>query len=272
MIRNHYKGISIERPVQIHWGKYIKNVAIREQEKIDHFLYSMPLLQKNWNFNKQFPSTYVGQPAFERAYRFLLERNPDASRLLGSDSVFMHRTHFWMETEPFINAERKRFRAKFDIPDTTTVFMIAPGNAEREVNWAVPRLQSTFQKLMGQIEAKGLNSDDFVIVMPTSPSCRSAIQSASNSGTWKAKVIYTESEEDKYSAMAGSDIGICYNGDIVTECLVNQLPTIVLQDYNKTEFYFMLSWNRMCNDMNIIADGPLFPEIVEAQLNPEKMV
>jgi len=31
-------------------------------------------------------------------------------------------------------------------------------------------------------------------------------------------VIITENDNDKYSAMAGSDMGMAINGDIVSEC------------------------------------------------------
>jgi hypothetical protein len=37
-----------------------------------------------------------------------------------------------------------------------------------------------------------------------------------------------------------------------------------MQDMRKLEYYIMLSWSRMINDLNIIADGPLFPELIEA--------
>ena len=50
-----------------------------------------------------------------------------------------------------------------------------------------------------------------------------------------------------------------------------QLPTITCQYLNKVEFFFMLNWNRFVNDLNIIADGPLFPEIIEAEYNPIRL-
>ena len=40
----------------------------------------------------------------------------------------------------------------------------------------------------------------------------------------------------------------------------------------KLEFYFVLAWNRFNNDMNIIADGNLFPEIIEGQCHSVKLV
>ena len=117
--------------------------------------------------------------------------------------------------------------------------------------------------LMDQLQTRGINTEEFNVVVPMTTSSAKHVKEAME-GDWGCRVIFTETHEEKYAALAGSDIGMCFNGEIAAEALVNQLPVILLDNINKLEFYFMLSWNRFVNDMNIIADGPLFPEIIEA--------
>jgi hypothetical protein len=93
-----------------------------------------------WNESDNVSGTYVGHAPFEKAYRFLLKTCPKASRLLNSKSVLVHRSNLWEEIEPLVEKERQLFREKFDIPETSFVFMVAPGNNRREIRWIVPRL------------------------------------------------------------------------------------------------------------------------------------
>ena len=265
-----YEKSSLDRPSQIHYGKFIKNMLIQEQKHLDHVLYTIPIDNPNFNYNRQFPGTYVGQSPFERALRYLLEKWDTEESFIRPESVMMSRSHFYEETEPFILKEREEFRKKFDIPEDNTVFFMAPGDAENEVKWSLPIMERTVRMLMDQLQNRGINTNEFSVVIPTTPNSAKHIKSAIE-GEWGCRVIFTETHEEKYSALAGSDIGVCFNGEVAAEALVNQLPIIVLDKLNKLEFYFMLSWNRFVNDMNIIADGPLFKEIIEAEANPTKL-
>jgi lipid A disaccharide synthetase len=85
----------------------------------------------------------------------------------------------------------------------------------------------------------------------------------SNTGNWNFRVVYTDTEEDKFGAMAGSDMSICYNGDIATECLVYRTPTIVMQNLNHLESHHMLSRDRFVNEMNLIAEMAVVPEMLD---------
>lgn len=182
----------------------------------------------------------------------------------------MHRTHFYQDIEPFILKEREEFRKEHGIPEDNTVFFLEAGHSEKDVKFALPIMQKTMLKLMGQLEARGINTNEFSVVVPVTKNSAKHIKGV-DIGQWGCRLISTDTPQAKYAALAGSDIGICVQGDVTAEAIVNQLPMICLDNLNKLEFYFMLSWNRFVNDMNIIADGPLFPELIEAQANPTKL-
>lgn len=180
----------------------------------------------------------------------------------------MHLEHFYSETEIFIERERTTFRNAFGIDNNDTVLFMSPGNKEEEIEWSLKK----FHETANIFAERYIQSTNTVVVIPSTPNHLGKIKKFVNSKNWRCRVIITETEADKSSALAGSDLGICYNGEIVTECLVNQLTTVVIQNMNKLEFYFTLSWNRFANDMNILADGDLFQEIMEGQCHGEKLV
>jgi len=273
-ISDLYKVSATSKPKQVHYGRFCNRYKPYQLDYLDHVLYTNPIEKSNWNFFK-FPSTYIGQSSFEKAYRFLLERN-GGDHLLTSDSVFVNRDHFYSETEQYIEAERSHFRKKFEIPENATVLFLAPGNEKGEISWSLPILNETannFVKEYAKPYSNRLDSqpnDHFSVVIPAEKRVKKQIESKVKELNWACRVLTVE-EDDVRSAQAGSDLAICYNGDIVTENLVNQLSTIVIQNMKKVEFYFMLSWNRFTNEANIIADGNLFPEIIEGQCHAEKL-
>jgi lipid-A-disaccharide synthase len=271
-----YKTSALPKPKQVHMGKFISKYEPKQEEFLDHVLYTMPIEPVNWNKYK-FPSTYIGHEAFERAYRFLLSRN-GGEHLMTDDSVFMHRDHFYSETDQFIDAERKTFRTKFGIPDFGTVFFFAPGSLPDEVDWSLPRMRDTANLFMDTYASPysqrigAVPHENFTVVIPTTPKTYHQVSAYVSTHEFKCKVIILQTEEDKNSALAGSDLAICYNGEIVSECLVNQLSTVVIQNMKKLEFYFTLAWNRFANDLNIVADGNLLPEIIEGQCHAPKLL
>ena len=265
-----YKSSSLPRPKQVHYGRFINRYLPYQLDYLDHVLYTVPIEPKDWN-NFKFPSTYIGQSAFEKAYRFLLQRN-HGSHLLTDVSVKINTDHFYSETEQFIEAERKTFRAKHEIPEAARVLFLAPGSHPREIKWSLQILNKAANEFVKTHSTTPEDTDNFCVVIPTNAETFDQVNNAVKVQGWRCRVVILREEEDRRSAQAGSDLAICYNGDVVTECLVNQLSTVVIENMKKLEFYFVLAWNRFNNEMNIIADGNLFPEIIEGQCTAENLV
>jgi lipid A disaccharide synthetase len=272
-----YRKSSLIKPKQVHMGRFIYRFNTDQlKNAIDHVMYTIPINPRNWS-GFQFPSTFIGQSSFEQAYRFLLKRN-GGDHLLTKDSVQMNIDHFYSETENYIELERKSFRKNFDISDTATVLFLSPGNKESEFKWSLPILNKTANDFISQY-AEPYNTSagsppisEFVVAIPVNDQNSRQIDSLVRVAGWKSRVILLETEDQRRSAQAGSDYSIAYNGDVVFENLANQLPTIIIENMGKWEYYFVLAWNRFNNDLNIIADGDLFPEVIEGQAHPPKLV
>ena len=270
-----YSKLSTPKPKQVHFGRFIYRLNPEQlKNAIDHVFYTIPINPRNWS-DFQFPSTYVGQSPFEKAYRFLLERN-GGEHLVSKDSIQMNIDHFYSETETYIESERKTFRRTHGISEAATVLYLSPGNKLEEIKWSVPILNKTTNEFISQHaephQSGSPPESEYWVVIPSDSSNYDLINSQVKASGWKARVIVLENEEQRRSAQAGSDYSIAYNGDVVFENLVNQLPTIIIENMGKIEFYFVLAWNRFNNDLNIIADGDLFPEIIEGQAHSAKLV
>jgi lipid A disaccharide synthetase len=265
-----YAQSCVPKPKQVHLGQFVNRYAVEHSKYLDHVLYTIPIDPSNWN-KYTISSTYIGQDSFYRAYRFLLSRSQEGKALLEDNAVWMHRTHFYAEVEPFIVAERTRFRTKHQIKAQETVLFFAPGSNTEEVAWTLPHLIGTANLFAKTYE---VSEGQHVIVLPTTPTVAAQVTKAVKEATWhkNIRVIVLLTEEDKYSALAGSDLGIVYNGEIAGECLANQLSTVVVQNMTKLEFYTMTAWNRFINHLNIIADGPIYPEVIDGQCHPPKLV
>jgi hypothetical protein len=66
-------------------------------------------------------------------------------------------------------------------------------------------------------------------------------------GEMGVRTILAESENEKFSGMAGSDLGFAVNGDIVTECAAMQLPTVIINETSFFHSYFTLLYNSFSN-------------------------
>lgn len=260
-----YTSLGQARPPHLHWGHYLKYLKTEQLTYIDHAMYTMSIPARHYN-QYVFPHTYLGHQAFATAYRFLLSRSPDGQSLLSDDSQLVHKDNFFRHIAPFISAERDRFRGKFGISDKEVTLLLAPGNKEVEVKWALPKLMAAAAEFQSENRLVSLT-----VVLPSTPATLKYLSSEASKSSPSLRILVTETAEDKSSALAGCNLAICYNGEIVTECLVNMLPTIVVQNMRKPEFYSMYAWNRFFNEMNIVTDGQQFPEVLEGQCTPGKL-
>ncbi len=65
--------------------------------------------------------------------------------------------------------------------------------------------------------------------------------------------------------MAASDYGISYDGQMVSQAVACHLPTLVLLNMRMNQQYYHDWFNRWANNMNLIADKDIYPELIGGQ-------
>ena len=84
---------------------------------------------------------------------------------------------------------------------------------------------------------------------------------------WMGNVIFVTNEEnDHLSAMCASDFGIIHNGQMVSSAAACHLPTMNVFDMKMNDQYYHNMFNRWWNDMNIIADNMVYPEMIGGEV------
>lgn len=71
-----------------------------------------------------------------------------------------------------------------------------------------------------------LESLSLIISVPPQEDLQALAQLSIQKYSWPIRVIQVNTEDEKFQAMAASDIGLAVNGQIVAECAGLQLPTV----------------------------------------------
>lgn len=80
---------------------------------------------------------------------------------------------------------------------------------------------------------------------------------------WTGRVIFVTSEDNQHiEAMAASDLGIVYDGQMASSAAACHLPVMVLIKMKARHQWWSDLYNHWWNEMNIIADNNIHPELI----------
>jgi lipid A disaccharide synthetase len=83
---------------------------------------------------------------------------------------------------------------------------------------------------------------------------------------WFGTFEYVTQHSNKHiEAMAASDLGVMYDGQMVGQAAACHLPTMILSDMRMNQIYYHTLMNRWLSNMNLIADKDIFPELLGGQ-------
>ena len=113
------------------------------------------------------------------------------------------------------------------------------------------------------LSARAPKLEKFTIVVSYQKGSESEqfIKEELESKEWLAKVILVE-EEEITEAMCGSDFGFAYDGQLVSRAAACHLPVGAVFDMRMHHQWYHDLFNRWWNDMAIIADNNIYPEII----------
>jgi len=84
---------------------------------------------------------------------------------------------------------------------------------------------------------------------------------------WLGRVIIVTNEDNEhFNAMAASDMGIIYDGQLIASAAACHLPTMVLANLRMHHQWFSDLYNRWWTPMNIIADNNIYPELIGGEV------
>ncbi|CAD8106370.1 unnamed protein product [Paramecium primaurelia] len=273
-LRESYRHFNRICPPTFQYGLTHKDQPQYGQKYVDHWFTRTPMKQSNWE-KFTFPHTQVGPDGLYRAFRHLLSNSPQYKDLVQNDTIYLPGGEFFRFDDFLadrVNEQRKKYRQQQNIGDQELLIFVAGGNTSKEIPFCLKTVAEGISRFLKLDEMKNYPTDQIKIIVsvPEFVEHKDRTIKVINSIKWPAKVIQVQTESEKFSAIAASDIGLACNGQIVAECAAFQLPTIILDPKPTIQMYYTSLYNGIDNDLNIAYNGIVYPELVMSTI-PNKI-
>ena len=205
--------------------------------------------------------------------RHIYKRNANLAHLVSEDGSELHvsKNFFSSDCEKGIEKIRSEWRAANDLTDDQTVIFYAPGNEKNEAEFTAENARRGIKEFLLKYSAptslspKARPSENFVTVISTHQGSdgEAYIKEYVANSDWKGRIIWVNNVDDSHlDAMCGSDFGIMYDGQMISSAAACHLPTMNLLKMRMHHQWYNELFNRWWNDMNIIADNNVYPELI----------
>ena len=191
------------------------------------------------------------------------------------NSLMTSNKYFASEMEQGINSVRAQFRDKHSLSEDQTVIFFAPGNEKNEAEFSMENARRGVKEFLlkysapTSMSAKALPLDNFVTVISLHSGSEGEKYAREflKENEWYGKVIFINEEDNQHlDAMCGSDMGIIYDGQMVSSAAACHLPTMNMIKMRMHHHWYHDLFNRWWNDMNIIADNGVYPELIGGEV------
>jgi lipid-A-disaccharide synthase len=157
------------------------------------------------------------------------------------------------------------FRAQYGYKDTQPLLCLLPGSRKKEIDTLLPLFLKALEKIK-------LYQPDLGIILPTLPYLEPSLKIYLNNSDLPIKVI--SDPQEKFSAMAASDIALAASGTVSLELALTQTPMVIAYKINFLTAYLMrrlLLTPYVCL-VNILLNEPLVPELLQENCTVENIV
>ncbi|OUR77007.1 lipid-A-disaccharide synthase [Alphaproteobacteria bacterium 46_93_T64] len=146
-----------------------------------------------------------------------------------------------------------QFKEKYLIGDADNNLMILPGSRRGEVT----RHLEVFGEAVKRVSEK---VDNLNVVIPVIGKTKPLVEDAVKH--WAAKIIIVEGTEDKYDAMAASDVAMAASGTVGLELGLSHLPSVIAYKMHPITAYLARKLVKLkyANLINILEDEEIVPE------------
>lgn len=192
--------------------------------------------------------------------------------LLKEDHLLTNKRYFASDMERAIQNIRLNFRTEHKIEENAYSVFVAPGNEKSEIDFCLENLRRGVKEFLlkysspTSLNPKALPLDkNFVTIISVhkGSEAETHVKQFLSENEWFGRhIIVTNDNGQHYDAMAASDFGFIFDGQMVSSANALHLPTNAMINMRMNQAYFNAHYNRWWNDMNIIADNSINKEII----------
>ena len=193
--------------------------------------------------------------------------------MISEDGSELHvsNRYFASDTEKAILQIRNEWRNTNSIPENAHVIFYAPGNEKNEAEFTAENTRKGIREFLlkysspTSLSPKALPLDNFVTVisLQTGSKGEKYMKEFLKEKEWTGKVVFVSNEDNAhFDAMCAADVGIIHDGQMISSAAACHLPTMNLFNMRIHHQWYNDLFNRWWNDMNIIADRNVYPELI----------
>ena len=158
----------------------------------------------------------------------------------------------------------KKFRNRNSLADDALLICLLPGSRLNEVKRHLPIMEEVIHRVhsqIGQIE----------IVIPVSPIVADTVKSMVKS--WEFDIYFTETDEEKYNAMAASNVALAASGTVCLELALANLPNVTMykMSWITNLLANLLVKTKYVNLVNVLFDREIVPELLLMACTPSNI-
>jgi lipid-A-disaccharide synthase len=215
------------------------------------------------------PTVWAWRPGRARKFRryfdhllTLLPFEPPYFERVGLPSTFVG--HPVVEAPVPEVAERKAFREAHAIPADASLLCMLPGSRAGEIGRHLGPFGDTLRRLAER-------NRDLHAVVPTLPHLEAGI--AAVSATWNVPVTIVSAPDQKFAAMAASDVALAASGTVTLELAHARVPTVVAYRVAPATAWLVrrLVRVRHASIVNLIAGREVLPEFLQDAMRADVM-
>jgi lipid-A-disaccharide synthase len=159
---------------------------------------------------------------------------------------------------------RNEFLAGYDIPANRTLVGILPGSRRKEIRSMLP----IFLEAARQLTLAGKNP---FFLLPLAPSLQE--NDLLENGLAQCDLDIKIIRENRYDLMAACDLALAASGTVTLELAILAVPMVV--SYRVSWLSYQIGHRlikvKYASLVNLIADSPLIPELLQYEATPEKI-
>lgn len=272
-LNKFYDNGSIPTPSRHYYNRFIRDFRQYHQEYFDYMHYTIPsrVAIPSGYF---FPGQFVGQYGVYDAVRHLLSKDPERKHFVGKNTISLSNKYFAGDLESSIQKTKRDFRQRHKIDERDTVIFFAPGNQKNEAVFSYESVRRGVEEFLLKYSAptslspiaKPLDNFHTIISLEEGSNAEQIVKEFIAEKGWFGKFTVVSNRNNEHiEAMAASDIGICYDGQMIGAATACHLPTMILLDMRMHHQWYHDYFNRWFNNMVTIADKDIYPELIGGQ-------
>jgi hypothetical protein len=272
-LNRDFKNSSVPMPSKHYYDRFIKDFRREHEEFFDYMHFTIPS-RTDLPSEYKFPGQFVGQHGVYETIKHIMSADPEQKHLVGENSLHLNKKLFAGDLDLSIQKMRNSFREKHKIDDDATVIFFAPGNEKNEATFCMESARRGVEEFLLKYSsptslspvAKPLDKFHTFISIDEGSNAEKHIRTSLDERGWAGSYTIVSNKNNQYiEAMASSDLGIIYDGQMIGQAAAAHLPTMILLDMRMHHQYYHDMFNRWFNSMVTIADKDIYPELIGGQ-------